>query len=134
MIYADFECPSHHITEHLIHWKQKKTVCPTCGKKAKRIISVAGQYAGNQDCEHVRSAVDVLLDKDNKAPDAVNLRKHPTRENLNRYLKDHSLSRMDYTEHGGPPVYHPPPEPDMRAVHEEVARKHFERQRVEVRG
>ena len=134
MITADFECPSHHITEHLIHWKQKKTVCPKCGKKAKRIISVSGQFAGNQDAPHIRSAVDVLIDKDNKAPDAVNLRQHPTRENLNRYLKDHGLSRMDYTEHGGPPVFHKPADPDMRAVREEVARKHFERQRVEVRG
>lgn len=131
-VISDFECPSGHVTEHLIHWKQKKVRCPTCGKKAVRIISVAGQYSGNQDCAHVRSAVDVLLDKSDRSPDAVKLRQHPTRDNLNAYMKAHKLSRMDYTEHGGPPVWHKPPEPDMSSLHAEVARRHFERKRIEI--
>jgi hypothetical protein len=134
MITADFECPSHHVIEALVHWKQKKVKCPKCGKKAKRIISVHGQYMGNQDCDHVRSAISVLLDKEDKSQDAVKLRSHPTRDNLNRYLKDHGLSRMDHTEHGGPPVYHPRPEVDTTHLREEVARRHFERKRIEVRG
>jgi hypothetical protein len=134
MIYADFECPSGHITEHIVHWKQKKVRCSTCGKKAKRIISAGRQYLGNQDCEHVRSAVDALLDKDDHSPSATTLRQHPTRENLNRFMKERGLSRMDYTEHGGPPIYHKPPEVDMSRVHEEVARRHFERKRIEVGG
>ena len=131
---ADFRCPSGHVTEHYVHRKQKRVKCPQCGKTAEWTPTPAKAYLGNQDCAHVRSAVDVLLDKEDRSPDAEKLRRHPTRDNLNAFCKARGLSRMDYTEHGGPPVWHNPPEPDMSRVHAEVARRHFERKRIEVRG
>lgn len=131
---CDFRCPSGHVTEHFVHRKQKRVKCPQCGKMAEWTPAPAKAYLGNQDCEHVRSSAEALLDKDDRSREAEDLRRHPNRDNLNRFMKTRGIARMDYTEHGGPPVYHPPPDPDMRRVHDEVTRRHFERKRIEVRG
>lgn len=130
-ILADFQCRRGHVFEALVdHGKKPK--CPECGANTRRVYSVSKAYLGNQDCNHVRSAADVLIDKDDRSREATELKAHPTRDNLEKFCKIRKLARMDYTEHGGPPVWHRPPEPDLSNVRAEVARRHFERKRIEV--
>lgn len=133
MIYADFECPSHHITEHLVHWKQKKLKCPKCGKTAKRIISVAGQYMGNQDAPWIKSVLDVV-DKSNPAAHVQAFVKNPTRANYKAWMKGEGIRPMDHTEKGGPPMAHRPGPVDTSGIHREVLERFRERNRIEVRA
>lgn len=129
----DFECPSKHVTEHLVHWKQKKAKCPKCGKTAKRIISAAGQYAGNQDAPWLKSVLDVV-DKTNPAAHVQAFVKNPTRDNYRAWMKGEKIAPMDYTEHGGPPTAKRPPEVDTAGIRREVLERYRDRNRIEVRG
>lgn len=133
MILADFTCPSHHTTEHLVHFKQKKLPCPVCGKKAKRIITSGRVNMVNESPAWLKSVLDVV-DKDSGKAHVREFVQNPTRKTYQAWMKGEGIRPLDHTEHGGPPVYHPRPEPDMTRVREEVTRRHFERKRVEVRG
>ena len=131
MISADFECPSGHKTEELVHWKQKKIRCK-CGKTAKRIISVSGVNTANETPAWLKSVVDVV-DKDSPRSHVQEFIRNPTRKTYQAWMKGEGIRPLDHTEHGGPPVHHTS-EPDLTRVREEVTRRHFERKRVEMRG
>lgn len=133
MIIVDAECKKcKNVSEVMIERGGMTPLCPRCGAKTRRVYTPSGVYLGNQDCAHVRSALSVLLDPDDRSPRAQDLRSRPTRDNLNRYLKEKGLSRLDYTERGGPPTHKKPKEPDMAQVTAELFRRHRERQRLEV--
>jgi len=133
IIIADYECHKcKAITEHIVESGQVWVICPKCQGDAKRIITQGKVFLGNQDCDHVRSSVDALLDKDDHTPDAVKLRSHPTRDNLNRYMDKKGIKRMDYTEHGGPPAYRRPEEKSIDHLTAEVAQRRQERNRIEI--
>jgi hypothetical protein len=129
MIFADFECRSGHVTEVLVHWKQKKITC-RCGKTAKRIISVSGQYAGNQDAPWIKSVLDVV-DRESTNKHTREFIRNPNRKNYHAWLKGEGIKPVDYTEHGGPPTYKNPPL-DMTNHHKEVIRRAMERRRIEI--
>ena len=133
MIFADFECKSKHVTEHMVHHKQKKVDCPVCGKKAVRIISVAGQFCANQDAPWIKSVLDVV-DKSNPAPHVQEFVRNPNRATYKAWMKGEGIRPLDHTEHGGPPVAKRPDAPDMSGVTRELLERHRERSRVEVRG
>lgn len=130
MIAADFQCPSGHITEAFCHWKQKKIVCK-CGKKAKRIITMGGVNTANDTPPWLKSVVDVV-DKTSHKSHVREFVKNPNRKTYKAWMKGEGIRPLDHTEHGGPPVYHQPPETDTARVREEVARRHFERKRIEL--
>jgi hypothetical protein len=131
MICADFKCPSGHITEHLCHGKQKKVICPECGKNAKRIITAGKVNLVNESPEWLKSVLDVV-DKDSTKPHVREFVKNPTRQTYHKWMKGEGIRPADHTEHGGPPTYHPPQEPDMTRAMKEVARQHFERKKIEL--
>ena len=133
MIYADFECRSGHVTEHLIHVKQKKVDCSVCGKSAKRIISVNGQSCANQDAPWIKSVLDVV-DKSNPARHVQEFVRQPTRANYKAWMRGEGIRPLDHTEHGAPPVARKPEPPDMSGVVHELLERHRDRSRVEVRG
>ena len=133
MIYADFECRSGHVTEHLVHQKQKKVDCSVCGKKAVRIISVAGQFCANQDAPWIKSVLEVV-DKANPAAHVQEFVRNPTRANYKTWMKGEGIRPLDHSEHGGPPSARKPDAPDMSGVVHDLLKRHRERSRVEVRG
>ncbi len=128
---ADFECPSGHITEHICHWKQKKVVCH-CGKKARRIVTPSRAYLGNQNAPWIKSVLEVV-DKESQARHVQDFIKNPTRANYKAWMKGEGIKPLDHTEHGGPPVFHKPQEPDMSGMVKEMADKLRDRRRIEVR-
>ncbi len=128
----DFACRSGHKTETDANWKQKEIVCPKCGKKATRCFSPASQYVPNEDAPWLRSVLEVV-DKENKAPHVQEFVKNPTRSNYQRWMKGEGIRPLDHTEHGAPPVHKQRPEPDLTPMVKELARRHMERNRIEVR-
>jgi hypothetical protein len=133
LIIADFECKSGHITEHYVHHKQKKVVCPVCGKNATRIISVNGQYCANQDAPWIKSVLDVV-DKTSTKPHVRDFLKHPTRANYKAWMKGEGIRPADHREHGSAPTFQKPPEPDIRVLGDKVYERFRDRNRIEVRS
>lgn len=131
MICADFECPSGHITEHYCHPKQKRAVCSECGKSAKRIISLGRVNMANESPIWLKSVVDVA-DKGSTKPHVQEFVKNPSRKTYTAWMKGEGIRPLDHTERGGPPVHHTPQDPDLSKLRDEVARKHFDRKRIEV--
>ncbi len=130
MIVSDFECPSGHITEHYCHPKQKKTTC-TCGKSAKRIISLGRVNMVNENPVWLKSVLDVV-DKTSPKSHVREFVKNPNRKNYQAWMQGEGIRPLDHTERGGPPVHRTPPDPDLSGLMKEVAQRHFERKRVEI--
>ena len=132
MIVADFECPSGHIEEHYCHRKQKQERC-SCGKMGVRIITFGQVYTGNQDAPWLKTVLDVV-DKTSTKPHVQAFLKQPTRANYKAWMKGEGIKPADHTEHGSAPAFKRPPEPDLRALGDRLARRHFDRKRIEVRS
>ena len=130
-IVSDFECPSGHVTEHYCHPKQKKVSCSECGKTAKRIISLGRVNRVNESPVWIKSVLDVV-DKSSTKHHVQEFVKHPSRKTYAAWMRGEGIRPMDHTEHGGPPVHRTPPDPDLSGLRNEVARKHFERKRIEI--
>ena len=133
MIYVDFECRSGHITEHLVHAKQKKADCSICGKTAKRIISMGRVNTANDAPGWLRSTLEVV-DRSNPASHVQEFVKHPTRANYTAWMKGEGIRPLDHTEHGAPPAARKPDAADLSRVYREVMDRYRGRQRLEVRG
>jgi hypothetical protein len=127
----DFECRSHHVTEHLVHPERKKVDCSVCGKVAKRIISVTGQYMGNQDAPWLKSTLEVV-DRSNPAPHVQAFVKNPTRANYKAWMKREGIRPMDHSEHGGPPIARKPDAVGLSRVYREVINKYRERNSITI--
>ena len=85
----------------------------------------------NESPSWLKSVVDVC-DKDSAKAHVREFVKNPTRRTYQNWMKGENIRPVDHTEHGGPPQRTRPPEPDLSKVREEIARKHYERRRVEV--
>jgi len=133
LIVADFECKSHHVSEHYVHHKQKRVVCPVCRKPAQRIISVNGQYTANQDAPWLKSVLDVV-DKTSTKPHVQEFMRNPTRANYKAWMKGEGIKPMDHTVHGSAPVFERPPDIDLKALGDRLARRHYDRKGIEVRS
>lgn len=133
MITVDFECRSGHITEHLVHFKQKKADCSVCGKTAKRIISNGRVNMANEAPSWLPSVLDVV-DRTDKRSHVQEFVKHPTRATYKAWMKGEGIRPLDHTEHGGPPAAKRPSDPDLSGVVHELLERHRDRNRVEVRG
>jgi hypothetical protein len=132
MVLSDFECQCGNIHEALISHDAQSDICPACGDMARRIITL-GCSSGSQEAPvWIKSVFDVI-DKTDKRPHVREFLKHPTRSNYKNWMKGEGIKPVDYTEHGAPPVYQRPPEPDMNAVSKQLYERHRERQRIEVR-
>ena len=130
MILSDFECPSGHIHEELVHWKQKKHKCRTCGKTSKKIIS-KGHLQSDENAPWLKSVLDVV-DKDNKSAHVQNFVKNPTRQNYKAWMKGEGIRPMDYTERGGPPVYRKPEGMSTEQKARELYKRHLERKSLNI--
>ncbi len=131
MILADFSCTKcKEVTEHFVDAQQKTVKCK-CGGKAKKIISLPGVYVNSENPSWLGSVVDVV-DKENKAPHVQEFIKHPTRENYRRWMKGEKIRPVDWTEHGAPPTYQKPPEPDIDKIASQIHERLRERQRLEL--
>lgn len=133
MIFADFECRSGHVTEHLVHQKQKKVDCSVCGKTAKRIISMGRVNIANDAPGWLRSTLEVV-DRSNPASHVQEFVKQPTRANYRAWMKGEGIRPLDHTEHGAPPTARKPDSVDLSRVYREVMDRYRGRQRLEVRG
>ncbi len=133
MIAADFECRKGHIHEAFVERGTASRKCPSCGGRARRIISLGMVYTGNQDAPWLKSVLEVV-DRDNPAPHVQAFVRNPTRENYRAWMKGEGIRPMDHTERGGPPLARKPPEPDLTGLMRKVTEAHFSRKRIEVRG
>lgn len=123
----DYDCPACGILPDVFAETEEIFLsCPHCGAESKRIISVSGQYTGNQDAGWLRSVLDVV-DRENPARHVQEFVRNPSRENYKRWMKGEKIAPVDYTIHGAPPVYERNPEPDMSQVRREVLDNHFKR-------
>jgi len=129
----DYECPSCGIIPDVFAGiNDDTTTCPHCGAESRRIVSISGQYCGNQDATWLKSVLDVV-DKSSRKPHVRAFVDNPTRENYKRWMKGEGIVPADHKVHGGPPVYQKPPDPDMTSVNKEVWEKHRARKRIELR-
>ena len=129
----DFECRSKHVTEHMVHWKQKKVSCSVCGKQAKRIISNGRVNMTQETPSWLPSVLDVV-DPTDKRSHVQEFVRNPNRATYKAWMKGEGIRPLDHTEHGGPPVAKRPDAPDMSGVVHDLLKRHRERSRVEVRG
>ncbi len=127
----DFECQCGRIFEELAEYEEVIKPC-SCGDMARRIISVSGQYLGNQDATWIKTVLEVV-DKESTKPHVQEFIKNPNRENYKKWMKGEGIRPADYKDHGGPPVYRKPPlistEEKARFLYE----RHRERKALEVR-
>jgi hypothetical protein len=132
-IVCDFEC-SHcgEITEMFVERGTKFQDCPECGFPAKRVISLGRVNTANENPVWLKSVLDVV-DKSSNKPHVREFVKSPSRRTYRQWMKGEGIRPLDHSEKGGPPQHKPPPEPDMTRHMQEVAKRHFERKRVEVR-
>lgn len=130
----DYECADcGRITEAFAGLDDTEMVC-VCGETARRIISVCGQYVGNQDASWIRSVLDVV-DRESTKPHVRAFVQNPTRENYKRWMKGEGIRPVDHTEHGAPPVYRKPePTVDTKKITRELFEKHRARKAIEVRS
>jgi len=130
MILSDFECPKcGAITEELIESSTSVRPCK-CGGQARRIISLGRVYLGNQDAAWIKSVIDVVDKKSDKAHVKEFLR-NPTRTNYKNWMKKEGLRPADESVRGGPPTREVKPV-DMSRVHREVYEKYRKRNSLEV--
>lgn len=138
MILADFECRRcHHVHETLCERDQAGAKCPKCGGKAKRIITLAGVYLGNQDAKWVRESAAALIDREvalkSRDPLERKLATNPDRSSVREYMNRKGLRHFE-NEKGAPPVWHKPQDPDVRKLGDEAYKRHQDRKAIEVRS
>lgn len=132
----DYECPACGIYEDFGDPEADRVkICDRCGAEAQRIISIGNSaYLGNQDAPWIRSVLDVV-DRESKKPHVRAFIENPTRENYKKWMKGEGIRPVDYTEHGGPPVYRKPePSVDTKKMARELFEKHRARKAIEVRS
>jgi len=135
----DYNCKKCGEFESIERISDTWTICPTCGKRAKRIISLGGTAVNmtNEDALHVRQSAEILLNKEtaptDPRPHVRDLANNPTRSNLKRYLKVEGL-RYAENEGGAPPRYRKPEGRDRGAITKELLEKHRARTAIEVRS
>ena len=130
-VLADFECRRcHQIHEALTEPGRVGRKCPACGGNAKRIISLGRVDTSNESPSWLKSVVDIV-DKDSTKAHVREFVRNPTRRTYQNWMKGENIHPVDHTEHGGPPTYKRPQGPDLAKVREEIARKQYERRRVE---
>ena len=98
--------------------------CKRCGGYTKRLISVPGVNTYNQDAPWIRSVREVV-DKDG-GPHCQEFLKHPTRDNLNNWMKVEGVRHFEK----GEPIK--PTPTDTSKIEKEVWEKHRKRHRIEV--
>ncbi len=131
-IISDFECPKcGYIEEVLCDSADKSKKCKECGGKAKRIISFGRVYTGNESAPWLKSVLEVV-DKDSDKPHVREFVRNPTRSNYKNWMKKEGLRPMDSNIGGAPPVYKPPPPPDIRSIHANIFENHRKRNRLEI--
>ena len=130
-ICADFECRRCHAIHEFMVDNGRKPKCPDCGANTKRIITAGRVNMVNEAPEWLKSVVDVV-DKSSTKPHVREFVKDPTRRTYQAWMRGEGIRPLDHTEHGGPPVHRSPQDPDLSGLRNEVARRHFERKRIEV--
>ena len=128
----DYECKKCGlVSEHITKWNVVLNLGCTCGGDVRRIISVSGQYCGNESPTWLRSTLNVV-DKENRASHIQNFIKNPTRETYKAWMKGEKIKPADYTVKGGPPVYEKPKR-DIKKITDELYRRHRERNTLSLR-
>jgi putative FmdB family regulatory protein len=130
----DYECYNcKTIFEALGETDEREKLCPRCPGDvvARRIISVSGQYLGNQDATWIRSVLEVV-DKDSKARHVQDFIKNPSRKNYQDWMKGEGIKPIDHTVRGGPPVFERPHPHDRKPLVDELFRRHRERKSLSV--
>lgn len=129
----DFECADcGRITETFAGLEETVIVC-VCGRPTRRIISISGQYLGNQDAPWLRSVLDVV-DRESTKPHVREFIANPSRENYKKWMKGEGVRPMDHKEHGGPPIARKPQEPDKKPLVDYLWARHRARKALEVRS
>jgi putative FmdB family regulatory protein len=120
----DFECTEcGAIREHILSISQMEKggfECRDCKGVMKVIISIGGQYCGNDDAGWLKSVTDVV--DASTGPAASEFKKNPTRGNYKRWMKESGIRPRDRGERTKPESV------NMEKAHDEVMRKHYERQ------
>lgn len=128
----DYECKKcGRITEHFAKADERLELVCECGGDVRRIISISGQYCGNQDAPWLKSVVDVV-DKTSRKPHVRAFVENPTRSNYKRWMQGEGIKPVDHTEHGAPPVARKPEPTDTSRIRQEVWERHRARHRIEI--
>jgi len=88
-----------------------------------RQFSFGNRFVPNEDCDWIRSIVDVA-DKDSRKPHVREFISHPTRENYKAWMKGEKIRHLEPGEKPAAPVT-----VDKKMVHE-LARKRYERRSI----
>jgi len=118
----DYECKKcGQVTEELLCTGEdrKFSVCPACGSMTRRIISISQTTPIDADWI---AGVREVVDKSGKKPWCQEFLKHPTRANLNAWMKGEGLRHLDPGESGIPKI-------DRGARREQVKRHMLESNR-----
>lgn len=123
----DYECRKcGTIPDEIRGYNEQFIKCPTCGRKAKRIIT--GTFRQNDDAAWIRTVVDVV-DKKSKNPATREFIRNPTRANLKAHLKATGLRHVDPGEKFG----NLNPEFDVKAHTDRIMEARQKRNAIEVR-
>ena len=122
----DYECACGHIQERIERADDKRAkICPRCGKaQARRIISVSGQYCGNQDADWLKSVREVVGDETREGRE---FKRDPTRANYQAWMKRKGLRPMDIGERPNRP-----PIEDDRRLTRKLIENHRKRSAVSI--
>jgi putative FmdB family regulatory protein len=124
----DYECERcGYIEEYFanIHEVISYRFCPKCHLPAgmHRIISVGNSaYLGNQDAPWLKSCAEIMGD----SPVEEEFKRHPTRDNLRRFMREKNLRHL---ERGEPKRQYVG---DISSVKHKMIKRHRERMRIEI--
>jgi putative FmdB family regulatory protein len=126
MIISDYECcKCGNICEHFIDPDDTDLKpCPECQGDMARIISVSGQYCGNQDAAWLKSSAEVA---GTETLEGREFKRNPTRSNLKAWM---SVKNLRHMEPGEKPAR--PEQPDVNKITEKLIKKYQERHRLEI--
>lgn len=133
LVMYDWECSGCELVfETLGGTEQTWKKCPRCGKRAKKLISARGSL--NEMPSWMHRTMEVV-DKEDRSPEAMELRRTGTRSALKRFMRKTGMRFMEdgeetFTQKDRDKIT----EQKLDGIVKEVARKHEKRLRIEVRG
>lgn len=134
MIIADFECLAcGHIEEELCDRDKHAGECVKCGCVTKKIITQGrSNLQSEENALWLRSVLEVVDHSDRSASTQAFIH-NPTRSNYKAWMKDKGIRPVDYTEHGGPPVYRKPESMSTTEIARVLYERHRQRKSLNVR-
>lgn len=130
----NFLCSCGKTEERIVHYSVESVSCSTCNGVSMRQFTPPSRHDGSIEAPAwLRTTLDVV-DRNSTKPHVRAFVENPTRKTYQAWMKGEKIKPVDYTEHGGPPVYRKPETVDTKRIAQELYEKHRARKAIEVRG